>query len=31
MSEPQFDDLDRFVAYAEKQFDLPLAGGLFCR
>ena len=29
MSEVAFDDLDRFVAYAEKQFDLPLLAGCF--
>lgn len=29
MGEVQFNDLDRFVAYAEKQFQLPLLGGCF--
>jgi len=29
MSEVQFDDLDRFVAYAQKQFQLPLLAGCF--
>ena len=29
MSEVAFDDLDRFVAYAQKQFDLPLLAGCF--
>jgi hypothetical protein len=29
MSEVRFDDLDRFVAYAEKQFQLPLLAGCF--
>ena len=29
MSEGQFDDLDGFVAYAEKQFHLPLLAGCF--
>ena len=29
MSEVAFDDLDRFVAYAEKQFQLPLLAGCF--
>jgi hypothetical protein len=29
MSEAQFDDLDRFIAYAEKQFQLPLLAGCF--
>lgn len=29
MGEVQFDDLDRFVAYAEKQFQLPLLAGCF--
>jgi hypothetical protein len=29
MSEVRFDDLDRFVAYAEKQFQLPLLSGCF--
>ena len=29
MTEVQFDDLDRFVAYAEKQFQLPLLAGCF--
>ena len=27
MTDPQFKDLDRFVSYAEKQFDLPLLAG----
>ena len=29
MGEVQFDDLDRFVTYAEKQFQLPLLAGCF--
>lgn len=29
MGEVHFDDLDRFVAYAEKQFQLPLLAGCF--
>ena len=29
MSEVQFDDLERFVTYAEKQFQLPLLAGCF--
>jgi hypothetical protein len=29
MSEMQFDDLDRFVAYADKQFELSLLAGCF--
>jgi hypothetical protein len=29
MTEPQFQDLDRFVAYADKQFDLLLLAGCF--
>ena len=29
MTDPQFKDLDRFVSYAEKQFDLPLLAGCF--
>jgi hypothetical protein len=29
MTDPQFQDLDRFVSYAEKQFDLPLLAGCF--
>lgn len=29
MGEVPFDDLDRFVAYAEKQFQLPLLAGCF--
>jgi Transposase DDE domain len=29
MTDAQFKDLDRFVAYAEKQFDLPLLAGCF--
>lgn len=29
MSEVQFDDLDRFVAYADKQFELQLLAGCF--
>jgi hypothetical protein len=29
MTDPQFQDLDRFVAYAQKQFDLPLLAGCF--
>ena len=29
MTDPQFKDLDRFVPYAEKQFDLPLLAGCF--
>ena len=29
MTEPQFKELDRFVSYAEKQFDLPLLAGCF--
>jgi len=29
MSEVAFDDLDRFVAYAKKQFQLPLLAGCF--
>ena len=29
MTELQFQDLDRFVAYADKQFDLPLLAGCF--
>src|SRR5580765_7065173 len=29
MSEIQFDDLDRFVSYAEKHFELPLLAGCF--
>ena len=29
MSEIPFDDLDRFVAYAEKHFQLPLLAGCF--
>jgi hypothetical protein len=29
MGEVRFDDLDRFVAYAEKQFQLPLLAGCF--
>lgn len=29
MSEVAFDDLDRFVAYAEKQFQLRLLAGCF--
>ena len=29
MTDVQFKDLDRFVSYAEKQFDLPLLAGCF--
>jgi Transposase DDE domain len=29
MTDAQFQDLDRFVAYAEKQFDLPRLAGCF--
>jgi Transposase DDE domain len=29
MGEVQFDDLDRFVTYAQKQFQLPLLAGCF--
>ena len=29
MTDPQFKELDRFVSYAEKQFDLPLLAGCF--
>ena len=29
MTEKQFDDLGRFVAYADKRFDLPLLAGCF--
>ena len=29
MTDPQFQDLDRFVSYGEKQFDLPLLAGCF--
>jgi len=29
MAEVQFDDLDRFVDYADKQFQLPLLAGCF--
>jgi hypothetical protein len=29
MTDTQFQDLDRFVAYAQKQFDLPLLAGCF--
>ena len=29
MSEVRFDDLDRFVTYAQKQFQLPLLAGCF--
>ena len=29
MTDTQFKDLDRFVSYAEKQFDLPLLAGCF--
>jgi hypothetical protein len=29
MTDPQFKDLDRFVSYAQKQFDLPLLAGCF--
>jgi len=29
MSDPQFEDLDRFVAYANKQFQLRLLAGCF--
>jgi hypothetical protein len=29
MTDTQFKDLDRFVAYAQKQFDLPLLAGCF--
>ena len=29
MTDPQFKDLDRFVSYGEKQFDLPLLAGCF--
>ena len=29
MTDPQFKDLDRFVAYADKQFDLRLLAGCF--
>ncbi len=29
MTDAQFQDLDRFVAYAEKQFDLPLLASCF--
>ena len=29
MGEVAFDDLDRFVAYADKQFQLPLLAGCF--
>ena len=29
MTDAQFKDLDRFVSYAEKQFDLPLLAGCF--
>jgi len=29
MNEVQFDDLDRFVSYAEKHFELPLLAGCF--
>ena len=29
MTDTQFQDWDRFVAYAQKQFDLPLLAGCF--
>ena len=29
MTDPPFKDLDRFVSYAQKQFDLPLLAGCF--
>jgi hypothetical protein len=29
MTDAQFKDLDRFVSYSEKQFDLPLLAGCF--
>ena len=29
MTDPQFKDLDRFVSYAEKHFDLPRLAGCF--
>ena len=29
MTEPQFTELDQFVSYAEKHFDLPLLAGCF--
>ena len=29
MTDTQFKDLDRFVSYAQKQFDLPLLAGCF--
>src|ERR1039458_2505346 len=29
MTDAQFKDLDRFVAYSNKQFDLPLLAGCF--
>ena len=29
MNEVPFDDLDRFVSYAEKHFELPLLAGCF--
>jgi hypothetical protein len=29
MTEVQFDDLDRFVSYAEKHFPMPLLAGCF--
>ena len=29
MTEAQFKDLDRFVSYAEKQFQLPVLAGCF--
>jgi hypothetical protein len=29
MTDTQFQDLDRFVSYAQKQFDLPLLAGCF--
>jgi hypothetical protein len=29
MTDAQFKDLDRFVSYAQKQFDLPLLAGCF--
>ena len=29
MTDAPFKDLDRFISYAEKQFDLPLLAGCF--
>ena len=29
MTDTQFKDLDRFVSYSEKHFDLPLLAGCF--